>query len=155
MLCSIRFVIPAFQSNGLLPPGVHWATLPEVKSRYCLNPHRNILYHGFLHGVDALAKAGCSTLYLNGSFVTEKDFPSDYDVCWETAGVAGAALDPVLLDFSNGRAAQKAKFLGEFFPTHFLAESLPPFRVFMNFFQTDKDTGDPKGIVGIALGVNP
>ena len=56
--------------------------------------------------------AGCRTVYLNGSFVTSKTFPNDYDACWEEAGVDPAALDPVLLTFDPGRATQKAKYMG-------------------------------------------
>lgn len=47
-------------------------------------------------------------IWLNGSFVTAKDEPTD-DVDLD-------ALDPVLLDLSDHRAAQKARFGGELFP---------------------------------------
>ena len=50
-------------------------------------------------------------------------------------------LDPVLVDFSNLRAAQKAKYFGEFFPAHLPAERSAPYRMFLDFFQTDKGTG--------------
>jgi len=58
-------------------------------------------------------------------------------------------LDPILLDFSNGRAAQKAKYLGELFPAETPEGSTG--RTFLEFFQIDKQTGRPKGIVGINL----
>ena len=48
-------------------------------------------------------------MYLDGSFVTAKEFPSDFDGCWDPDGVDGAKLDPVLLVYDNLRAAQKAK----------------------------------------------
>jgi len=80
-----------------------------------------------------------------------KDFPSDYDACWEMAGVDPGLLDPVLLDFSNRRAAQKAKYHGEFFPASAMAEVTSPFRTFLNFFQVDKLSGDKKGLIGLNL----
>ena len=54
-------------------------------------------------------------------------------------------LDPVLLTFSNKRAAQKAKYLGELFPAAVPAVSGGP--LFVDFFQIDKASGDPKGII--------
>ena len=58
---------------------------------------------------------------LDGSFVTAKPVPGDYDGAWETEGVDPGRLDPVLLDFRNGRAAMKAKYLGDLFPASALA----------------------------------
>ena len=58
-------------------------------------------------------------------------------------------LGPVLLDFSNRPAAQKARFGGELFPAQ-LPNGLSG-RTFLEFFQIDKQTGDPKGIVALDL----
>ncbi len=59
-------------------------------------------------------------------------------------------LDPVLLIFDPGRAMQKAKFFGKLFPASFISgsEGLS----FLEFFQTDRSTGERKGIVAIELG---
>ena len=140
-----------FTKSGLLPAGIHWASWLEVELRYATNPHRMRLLGGLKRGVAALTSAGCQTLFLDGSFITEKTLPNDFDACWDIAGVDVDLLDPVFLNFSNMRAAQKAKYLGEFFPSHIRAESQHPFRTFMNFFQCDKDTGNPKGIIGLDL----
>jgi hypothetical protein len=59
------------------------------------------------------------------------------------------ALDEVFLDFSKGRIAQKRKYFGEFFPAQ-MPEGASG-RVFLEFFQTDKETGRSKGIVGLIL----
>jgi hypothetical protein len=42
--------------------------------------------------------------------------------------------------------AQKRRYLGEFFPAQ-MPEGASG-RLFLEFFQTDKETGRPKGIVG-------
>ena len=68
---------------------------------------------------------------------------NDYDACWEEAGVEPEALDP-------GRVTQKAKYLGELFPASIIADS--DGLSFLEFFQTDKDTGTPKAIIAIDLG---
>ena len=66
--------------------------------------------------IDSLRRAGCRTVYVDGRFVTDKEVPNDFDVCWEEAGAVPELLDPVLLRFDAGRAAQKARYLGELFP---------------------------------------
>jgi hypothetical protein len=144
-------MIPAFAETGLLPDGIYWADMNEIKNRYGYNVQRQRLIGGLARALRSFRKAGCSTIYLDGSFVTAKVIPGDYDACWEAEGVNFDDLDPVLLDFSNRRATQKAKYFGEFFPADFRAEPTSPYRTFLNFFQTDKSTGDRKGIVGINL----
>jgi hypothetical protein len=99
-----------------------------------------------------LAAAGCEMVYLDGSFVTEKATPSDFDGAWELNNVdlqRLLALEPVLFDFSNQRAAQKRKYFGEFFPAD--KQEGRTGRTFVDFFQQDKDTGVAKGIVAIEL----
>jgi hypothetical protein len=142
-------MVPAFDENGNLPPGVHEATWPEIVDRFGTSEHRQELLSGLRAALDSLKAAGCKRAYIDGSLITNKDVPDDFDGCWEPDGVVPERLDPVLLDFSAGRAAQKVKFLGEFF----IAETrvLGVGRTFLEFFQQDKETGDPKGIIGIDL----
>ena len=105
---------------------------------------------GLRAALEKFKKAGCQTVYINGSFVTIKELPNDYDCCWEEAGVDPVALDPALLTFDPGRATQKAKYMGELFPASIIAEENG--LSFLEFFQTDRETGRPKGIVAIDLG---
>jgi len=146
-------MIPEFNESGLLPEGVHWAVMDEIQKRFGRNLHRQRLVGGLERALNALRMAACTALYLDGSFITAKEYPGDYDACWEPKGVRLADLDPVFLDFSNRRAAQKAKYFGEFFPAHAKAESASPFRTFLNFFQMDKITGKKKGIIGINIAI--
>ena len=105
---------------------------------------------GFNAALENLKSAGCRTVYLDGSFVTIKAIPNDYDACWDEDGVDPVLLDPVLLTFDAGRAAQKATYMGELFPASVVANA-GGFS-FIDFFQIDKETGDPKGIIAIDLG---
>jgi hypothetical protein len=141
-------VIPAYDSNGNLPPGVHEAQWTEIVERFGVTPHRLKLLHGLLEALRSLRDAGCLRAYLDGSFVTDKTVPGDFDGCWEVAGVDASRLDPVLLDFENGRAAQKARFGGEFFLAETDADELGT--SFVEFFQKDR-SGVPKGIIAIKL----
>lgn len=109
-------MIPEFDENGDLPAGVHDATWDELAARYGTDPRRLRLLAGLKRALDVLAAGGCRRAYVDGSFVTDEPEPNDFDACWEPAGVDAALLDPVLLDFSSGRADQKAKYGGELFP---------------------------------------
>jgi hypothetical protein len=146
-------VIPPFIDIGAvwkaLQPGIHEATFQEIEERFATNETRRLLFEGFRAGAEALMKAQRKTVYLDGSFVTEKDYPGDFDLCWDPVGVDDTKLDPVLLDFSEGRRKQKAKFGGEFFPTSAKADGV---FTFLEFFQHDRDIGKEKGILRIRLG---
>ena len=143
-------MIPQFDADGLLPPGIHWATWDEVTTSLGNTPWRRQLLDGLEMAIDSLRRAGCRTVYIDGSFVTGKEIPNDFDACWEEEGVVPELLDPVLLQFDTGRAAQKAKYLGELFPASLGAtvEGMS----FLEFFQTDRETGVSKGVVVVDLG---
>lgn len=142
-------MLPAFDPDtGRLPEGVHDATWEEVVDRFGWTPRRRQLLDGLAEAIEVLAVAGCARLWLNGSFVTAKDEPADFDACWDTSGVDLDLLDPVLLDLSGGRQAHKARFGGELFPNVVEAGSG---LVFAEFFQNERDTGR-KGIVVIEIG---
>ena len=117
---------------------------------YATNERREQLLDGLRAAINSLRAAGCSRVYLDGSFVTSKDVPGDFDACWQTSGADPGVLDPVLLDFSDRRAAQKAKYGGELFPAEVAAE--PGGMRFVDYFQRDRVTGAAKGIVAIDLG---
>jgi hypothetical protein len=142
-------LIPVFNAHGLLPEGVHPATLEEVLERFGGNERREQLLTGFLEALRLLRAAGCRRVYVNGSFVTSKERPNDIDACWDIDGVDADALDPVFFDFADGRAAQKARFGAEFFPAQ-VPEGLTG-RAFLDFFQVDRQTGEPKGIIELRL----
>jgi hypothetical protein len=146
--------IPQFDpTTGNLPPGVHLGSWDEINSRFGGTPDRLRLLDGWLRILEELRSAGCERAYIDVSFVTAKDVPGDFDGCWDPQDVDASRLDPVLLDFTNGRAAQKAKYGGEMFVTSFSAGAAGP--RFLEFFQQDKATGNPKGIVAIDLGGLP
>jgi hypothetical protein len=142
-------MIPEWSVSGDLPPGVHFATWRETADRFSFNPWRRRMLAGFRRACDELRKAGCRLVYLDGSFVTRKERPGDFDACWDTRNVDEGKLAPVFWDFSRGRAAQKQRFGGELFPAQ-LPEGATG-RAFLDFFQVNKLSGDPKGILAIRL----
>ena len=139
-------MIPQFDAGGLLPPGIHWATWDEVSSVFGSTPWRKQLLAGLEMAIESLRRAGCRTVYIDGSFVTSKEIPNDFDACWEEPEL----LDPVLLRFGAGRAEQKARYLGELFPASIGATV--DGTSFLEFFQTDRVTEGAKGIIAVNLG---
>ena len=57
------------------------------------------------------------------------------------------------MTFDPGRAVQKSKYLGELFPASITADTGG--LSFLEFFQTDRDMGGPKGIIAIDLEDSP
>ncbi len=140
-----------FNADGNLPQGIHILTLAETKSLLVFNERREDLFNGFTRAWSSLQQAGCQKIYIGGSFATNKEFPGDFDACWDTTNIDFKTLidiEPVLLDLNNNCAAQKAKFGGELFPAD-LPTALTG-ETHLDFFQKDRD-GNPKGIVSIHL----
>ncbi|MCY3614883.1 MAG: hypothetical protein OXH03_07305 [Bacteroidetes bacterium] len=126
-------------------------TWKDFSFLFGFNGHRARLLQGLLAALQNLASAGCRSALLNGSFVSNKELPGDYDGAWRTMGVDEHRLDPVLLDFSHSRSAMKSKYLGELFPSGAIAA---PGVVYEDFFKTDRNN-IPKGIVYIDLATLP
>jgi len=98
-------MIPEWLENCDLPPGIHIAQWADVEGRLAFNPRRQRLLDGLREACDLPRRAGCRLVYLDGSFVTIKPHPGDFDACWDIQGVNEEGLDPVFWDFSHGRAA--------------------------------------------------
>ena len=145
-------MLPGFSVGGFLTPGLHEpSSWQEFEGVFGFNAHRRRLLAGLKLACYSLADAGCTTVYVNGSFVTNKELPGDTDVCWDDDGVDFDRIDPV---FDLGekprekRVEQKERFGGEFFPASMEVER--PGQRFLDFFQKGRD-GIPKGIVKLNL----
>ena len=93
-----------------------------------------------------LSKAHVRKLWIDGSFVIDKENPNDIDGVWETnSQIDLNVLDPVFL---GNRDAMKEKYGVDFFPDVIEAGSGLPFPV---FFRTNRDK-EPKGILVVRLG---
>jgi len=140
---------PLDPDSGLLAAGVHEATWEEIVERFGWTERRRRQLDGLAEIIDMLSEAGCHRVWLNGSFVTAKDEPGDFDACWDPDGVDVDLLDPILVDLSaEGRRRQKERFGGELFPNVVEAGSGLELA---DFFQNERD-GSRKGIVLLRIG---
>lgn len=73
-------MIPAFDENGYLPPGIHPAALDEIKDRFGSESELRRVQMESLHWlVDLARRAGVVRIVINGSFTTEILVPNDVD----------------------------------------------------------------------------
>lgn len=145
-----ELMIPEFDSNGNLPPGVHFCTWEEFVERFGTTELRLRFIRGLKIAMEQLWKAGCRTIYINGSFVTSKEDPNDFDACWDSEEVDMNYLRinaPRLLNTFD-RQAQKAKYKGEIFRSDELVGDLGVNS--FELFQRDRDL-KKKGIIAIDL----
>ena len=145
-------MLPPFDpASGRLPDGEYEIDWQELVETFGWNTRRRQLLDGLAEAIELLGAAGCRRLWLNGSFVTAKEEPADFDACWDPDGVDLDALHPIFLDFGEGRAAQKSRFGGELLPNVTEAGSGLSFS---EFFRNERDTGR-KGIVVLTIGGQP
>lgn len=141
-------MIPNFITNGNLPPGIHYSTWNEFITRYGYTDYRRNLITGFQQVLDILKTVGCQTVYVDGSFITTKQIPGDFDTCWDPSGVDVDLLYQIEPNFIiMDRCAQKAKYHGDIFP-NFIEKGSG--LTFLEFFQYDRQ-GNSKGIVAFDL----
>ena len=73
-------MIPWFNDEGYLPPGIHLATLAEIAARFGQDSElRRVQMDSLRWLIDLARRAGVSRIVVNGSFVTDKLEPNDVD----------------------------------------------------------------------------
>ncbi len=140
-------MIPLFDKRGFLPPGkpykVSWV---ELVNRFGINEHRRYLLEGMEAALYNLKSAGCEFVYIDGSFVTAKEEPVDWDGCWQLKEVNTQQVDLAIINADRFPDKMKQKYRGD------LLVHVPmlPGGDFLSFFQKDRD-GVAKGIIVIDL----
>lgn len=87
-------MVPAHApTTGNLPPGEHLAAWAHVVERFGATLRRGQLLDGLSRALRDLRAAGCKCAYIDGSFITTKEHPDDFDACWELYGVDFDVID--------------------------------------------------------------
>ena len=133
-------MIPPFEDNGYLPPGIHAATLDEVEARFGRESEvRRVQVESLRWLIELATRAGVERIILNGSFVTDIIEPNDVDC---------ALL--IRADFPADWEAAEELSGGLPFLDLELVE-LPQFTILVEqIFSSDRDT-EPKGVVELIL----
>lgn len=133
-----------------LPPEVHFCDWQEFVERFSTNYLRQWLMDGLQLAMTQLKAAGCRTIYINGSFVTIKPNPQDFDACYdnETVDIDYLRINAPRLLNHYDRAGQKAKYRGEIFPSE---QAIGNYGInSFELFQRDRQQ-NVKGIIAIDL----
>lgn len=133
-------MIPEFNDDGYLPPGVHQATLEEIAGRLGREPElRQAQTESLRWLLDLSKRVGARRLLIGGSFVTDKWEPNDVD-CVLLAGS----------DFPRDEAAERELREGlPFIQLAIVDEAL--FERYVHvIFGTDRKAV-PKGLVEVIL----
>ena len=73
-------MIPEFDDQGYLPPGIHVATLTEISDRFGQDSElRRVQMESLQWLVELARRAGVMRIVVNGSFVTDAYEPNDVD----------------------------------------------------------------------------
>ena len=73
-------MIPDFDQNGYLPPGVHPATIEEIASRFGWQSEPRQVQMDSLHWLlEAAKRARILRIVIDGSFTTDRLEPNDVD----------------------------------------------------------------------------
>ncbi|MBI3468129.1 MAG: hypothetical protein HY000_34415 [Planctomycetes bacterium] len=127
-------MIPPFNEEGYLPPGVHLATLEEVAERFGTGSEdREAQIDALRRAVKLAKRIGVKRFIVNGSFVTAKQHPIDVDCV-------------ALADQLTGSRDERELEEGIPYVSVYLTVQ-PVFERFVrNFFASD-DVHVPKGMV--------
>lgn len=133
-----------YQENGSLIPGIHQLDFKTFKDEFGFNKHRLAMIAGLEKAIRAFKSCGATFIYIDGSFVTKKEYPNDYDACWDQLTFNWMKLFTEFPVFLGDRVGQKAIYSGEFFSA--LAIANPPRQAYLDFLQRDR-YDNLKGIV--------
>ena len=133
-------MIPDFNEQGYLPPGLHGATLDEIDQRFGRQSEvRRVQIESLRWLTDAAIRAGVRRVILTGSFVTDAFEPNDVDCVLLIE--AGFPKDPV---------AERELRVGFPFLDVQFADQDAFQRLVGDFFATDRHS-IPKGMIEVML----
>lgn len=132
--------LPSPGPDGLLPPGIHLATLDEVMAAFpALTPQRQSLNNALSQCVAIVKRLHLADkIALDGSYVSEKPDPEDVDIVVLTPGVY--------------QLAGEQQFAAEGVDTHLLdiqfAHDVAAYQGWLTFFSTTRSNRQ-KGVISL------
>ena len=128
--------IPALTTHGLLPPGIHAASTSELQATFGLSNPRRIELQGKLDDfiVHIRGFAAFTSLFVDGSFTTDKELPGDVDaiLTMPRDALSTVLAAPGGLTLFDGPAIKHR------FEVHLFIKPEPPVPLMVDFFQSLK-----------------
>ena len=148
------------ENTGLLMPGEYKMSFEEFEKTFVYNYKRRSIFIGFKKLLVILKEIDCDFIYVDGSFVTLKTLPGDIDVCWNMNNKKEMReiqiyklfeICPQLFNINDqkNREFVETEFCADVFPANSIESECG--LMFKDFFQIDKETELPKGIIIISL----
>lgn len=145
-------MIPEFQQNGFLEEGIYETSFSEMEEKLGFSRKRRKLLSAMKTLITYCKYLQCDVLYIDGSFVSTKISPADYDACWDTTATD---KEPIMnaveqSSLNSDSESQKEEFGGEIYPA-FVKAPLNHGMTILEYFQTIKDGEGKKGIIKLKL----
>jgi hypothetical protein len=100
--------VPALTIHGLMPAGIYTCTLGDACAALCWNARRRQIWDGLARFLAKMAQRGLtSPIYLDGSFVTDKERPGDVDLVLDLVGASADELREGLMLFAEHDAIKQ------------------------------------------------
>lgn len=141
-----------------MPPGIFETDFGELKEKMGWSRRRLALLEGLSSALELMADSGVRRVYVDGSFVTDKDRPNDIDGCYDLQerkeGQEGAndeeleAMAPIFPPSPANRVKAKETYGVDFFPA--AATELGSGQPFLRFFQKDRQ-GRERGVLVLEI----
>lgn len=140
-----------YDNVGYLPEGLHNAKWLEFKEKFGFSFKRQKILSGILSFGRLIKLAGGKKIYIDGSFVTNKKIPKDWDGCYCMCGLNMSIANKLMQN--TNREKIKREYLGDVFAEDCIEAScgLP----FIDFFQRIRGTDKKKGIIILDLETIP
>jgi hypothetical protein len=133
-------MIPPFNENGYLPPGVHKASLDEIAERFGRQSEMRVAQMDSVRWlVDMARRVGVERIVLNGRFATAIPEPNDVD-CLLLVSPAFVEVEEVEIAFEDGLPFLEIEIVSRSEFDYFVRR----------FFSEDRDN-IPKGMIEVIL----
>ncbi len=147
--------LPAFREDGWLPEGHCAATWQEVALRFGGEPNsrRSLILSSLLQWRDAVRDKGIAGLViLDGSFVSSKEAPGDFDLVFSCDEATELLLrtDLEARKLTDYQACRRLGFLGDVFALPASLFIFSPLLGGLDMFDLDRQR-KPKGVVEVLL----
>ena len=147
-------MIPEFLENGYLPEGIYDASIEEVAERFVFSGKRRQLLNGLMELIAVCISSKINIIYLDGSFISKKLRPVDYDACYDTDHPDRLSIlkDVNSTALESDSEIQKQSFGGEIHYANANMAHIKGSPTILEWFQTCKeDETLKKGIIRIIL----
>ena len=133
-----------FNGDGVLDPGIYKMTWKEFYNSFSFSKRRKELLEGLEKVVAILREIRATHIYIDGSFVTDKVNPNDWDACFDSSI---PVINNLLCKYPfKDTKIQKKLYKGELFYAKSIADEYG--NTYFDFFQQKKgNSAIKKGMV--------